>query len=99
MGYQMADLLLGNSSIILTVLWAIILFNVGTLLQKNRDVARYYGIRERDETEHLIDRDNIGEIDPSRVIASIGTTLKIYAVVYLLLRGVSFFFGFIPGLF
>lgn len=78
------------------LIWLFILFYCGTLLQKNKDVFNYFNVSKTDVANHLVnERENSFPFDPTKIIASIGTLLKVYAILAIILlffRLTRFFF-------
>ncbi len=73
-------------SFLLTIIWNIILFSCGTLLQRNKEVLHYLGIKTMDDTEHLVDKNMTSGFNPSSFITNIGSLLKIYAIIAVIVK-------------
>lgn len=74
-----------------TIVWTMILFHIGTLLQRNKEVLAYFNILGTDAAEHLIDGSSPSSFNPSTVISTIGTLLKIYAIASVVIEFLSMF--------
>ena len=75
----------------LMIIWSMILFYLGTLFQKHKEALAYFNVLGTDAADHLVDANSSTGFNPSKLMSTIGTLLKIYAIAILVVEFLSIF--------
>ncbi len=76
----LVDIFYGGMDYLVSVIWNVILFQLGVLLHRNKEVLNYFNWHKEDASNHLVDGSPTSNFDVSRTIATMGILLKIYAI-------------------